>query len=123
MYQSKHSGKDIDDAVDVVKSLTEIPTVAVTQSKTLALTDKTTIQKCTSADATVVTLPLNSNVAFPLYTEIVIVRYGAGTVTIAGETGVTIYSSGSKKSIDKQYEAATIKKIDTDEWFLFGSLA
>ncbi|MEI6296275.1 MAG: hypothetical protein WCO84_01335 [bacterium] len=98
-------------------------TTLQTVSYTLALTDKATVQKCYSASTITVTIPLNSTVAFPVNSEIVLVRYGAGAVTLAVTGGVNLYSSGSKKSINAQYEAVTLKKIATDEWLLIGSLS
>jgi hypothetical protein len=97
--------------------------VLQTASYTLALTDKATVQKCLSASTITVTIPLNSVFAFPVNSEIVLTRYGAGAVTLAATSGVTLYSSGSKKSINAQYEAVTLKKIATDEWLLIGSLS
>ena len=92
-------------------------------SYTLALTDNYKLNKCLSASTITVTIPLNSVVAFPVGSEIVLARYGAGAVTLSATSGVTLYSSDSKKSINKQYEFATLKKIATDEWVLLGSLS
>lgn len=94
--------------------------VAVSTGKTLALTDATTIQKVT-AEATI-TVPPNTDVAFNVGCEIVILSYTASDVTIAAGLGVTIYSADSNLKIDGQYAAATLKKIDTDEWVLIGAL-
>lgn len=107
----------------VTKADKNTNTILQTVSYTLALTDVATIQKCLSASTITVTIPLNSVVAFPINTEIVLARYGAGAVSVAATGGVTIYSSDSKKSINKQYEAVTLKKISVDEWLLIGSLS
>lgn len=98
------------------------PTVSVVEDKTLLLTDATTIQVCQSNNPIIVTVPPNLDVALPINTEIVLVRYGVGTVTVASGIGVIINSSDGKKSINKQFEAVTLKKIYENEWLLIGSL-
>lgn len=97
--------------------------LAISASKTLALSDVGVMQFCQNSSAITITIPLNSAVAFPIYTEIPIFRYGAGTVTIAATSGVVLASSGNKKSIKNQYESACLKKINTDVWVLVGSLS
>ena len=84
------------------------PIVAVTGNKTLALTDKGSLQKCTAA--AVVTVPLNSAVAFSIGTELEIVQYSAGAVSVAATGEVIIRSKDSKLTIDGQYSAASLKK-------------
>lgn len=96
-------------------------TVADT-TKTLALTDASTLQECTSASATTITVPPNSSVAFVLDTEIAILQYGAGQVSIAAGAGVTIRSNSNMLKISSQYGSVALKKIGTDEWLLVGSL-
>lgn len=100
-----------------------LETLLKSASFTLALTDNYDLLKCVSASTITVTIPTNATVAFPVGSEIVIARYGAGAVTFSPASGVTLYSSDSKKSINKQYEFATLKKIATDEWVLLGSLS
>ena len=95
----------------------------ITVSSTLALAHKGQTVLVNSASAVIVTVPLNSAVAFPVNSQIELVRYGAGTVTIAATGGVTIRSSESKATINKQYESVILTKIGTDEWLLQGALA
>lgn len=97
--------------------------VTTTGSKTLALTDASTFQYCTSGSATVLTIPLNATVAFPIGTEIEIFQSGAGQVSVAATGGVTINSVSSNLKISAQYGGATLKKVATDTWVLVGSLA
>lgn len=113
-------GKALDDKITALKRTAQ---VLQTASYTLALTDEHTIQKCYSASAIVVTIPTNAAVAFPTNSEIVILREGAGTVTITPDTGVTLHSDTEKRAIKARYAAATLKKIDTNEWRLFGALS
>ena len=99
----------------------DIPYVSVTASKTLGLTDASTLQVCNSASLITVTIPTNAVTAFPVGTEIVITRYGVGAVIIAGD--VTIQSSYGMKSINPQYGAVSLYKVGTDEWLLIGALS
>lgn len=73
--------------------------------------------------AQTVTVPPNGDVAFLLETEIDVASLGAGTVTLAPGSGVTIRSVGGDLALSGQYAGATLKKIATNEWLLVGSLA
>ena len=97
--------------------------VSVSDNKTLALTDAFKVLNCTNSTAITITIPLNSAVAFSVGAEIAIIRSGAGTVTFAVTDGVTLSSSGSKKSIKAQHESVALKKTATDAWTLVGSLS
>jgi ethanolamine utilization microcompartment shell protein EutS len=96
--------------------------VLVTTSRDLTLSDAAKMLKCLSASAIEINIPLNSSIPFALETEIVIIRYGTGAVTITATSGVTLYSAESKVSIDKQYQAVTLKQMATNEWVLIGAL-
>lgn len=111
------AGTTLDSKADM-----DTPIVSVTASKTLALTDKGTIQNCASASAIVVTIPLNSVEEFPLNSEILLIRYGTGDLSVAPASGVTVNSADGQLSIEKQYGMAMLKKIDTNEWVLIGML-
>jgi len=60
-------------------------------------------------------------VNFPLGSQIIVTRLGAGTVNIA--SSATIYSVSSNKYIANQYGAVTLIKTGTDTWYLFGDLS
>lgn len=92
-----------------------------TTSRTLALTDANDYIRTTNASATTITVPTNASVAFPIGTQIDVFQAGAGQVDFAASGGVTInYNTGLK--IANQYQAATLKKVATDEWDLIGAL-
>lgn len=97
--------------------------VTKTANFTLALTNAGKFLKCNKASAMTVTIPTNASVAFSVGTEIELCQYGAGAVTVAAASGVTIYSSGSMKKTAGQYACVTLKKLDTDIWLLAGGLA
>ena len=70
-----------------------------------------------------ITIPLNATVAFPIGTNIVIYQKGAGQVTIAAATGVTLLSNSSKVKSAAQNAALALFKVATDTWLLGGDIA
>lgn len=90
---------------------------------TLVLADSGKVVLTTSASPVTVTIPPNSSEAFPLLTQIDFLQYGTGKLTLAQGSGVTIQSNLSMKSIAGQYQAATLLKISTNNWVLFGALS
>lgn len=89
---------------------------------TMVLADEGKCITLSNASAITCTIPPNSSVAFPIGTEFDYAQYGAGQVSFAEGAGVTIRSKSSNKKLTGQYSGATIKKIGTDEWILFGDL-
>jgi hypothetical protein len=94
-----------------------------TASYTLVLADAGKLIETNVASANTVTIPLNSSVAFPIGTEIIIVQYGTGQTTIAAAAGVTIRSVTSRLKLTNQYSSASLIKRGTDEWYLIGDLS
>jgi hypothetical protein len=94
----------------------------ITANATLALADEGKVLRVNSASNLTVTIPLNSSVAFPTDTEIAILRYGTGTVSISPTAGVTLNSKNSETKISGQYGSVALKKIGENEWVLVGSL-
>jgi hypothetical protein len=94
-----------------------------TASYTLVLGDADKLVEINNASANNLTVPLNSSVAFSTGTQILLAQYGAGQTTIVATSGVTIRSNGAKLKLNVQYSGATLIKIDTNEWYLFGDIA
>jgi hypothetical protein len=94
-----------------------------TASYTLVLGDADKLVEVNNASANNLTVPLNSSVAFATGTQILLAQYGAGQTTIVATSGVTIRSNGAKLKLNAQYSGATLVKIDTNEWYLFGDIA
>ena len=69
-----------------------------------------------------VTVPTNASVAYATGTQINIAQIGAGQVTIAGDTGVTVNATPGLK-LRAQYSGATLVKTGTDTWLLLGDLS
>lgn len=94
-----------------------------TDSYILALTDANKIVTITNENAVTLTVPLNSSVAFPVNTTIMIAQLGAGQVTITPATvGVTIHSYDSALKIVGQYASCSLIKLATDTWLCVGNL-
>jgi len=94
-----------------------------TVSYTLVLSDADKLVEMNVGSANNLTIPLNSSVAFATGTQILLAQYGAGQTTLVPTSGVTIRSNASKVKLNAQYSGATLIKIGSDEWYLFGDLA
>lgn len=90
---------------------------------TLLLTDVNKVIQFTKATAQVLTVPLNAAVAFPIGTVTPIIQTGAGSVTVAGDIGVTVSKLAAKTLVvGGQYGEAKLRKIAADVWLLTGDL-
>lgn len=96
--------------------------VTVTGSRSLALSDAGCLLQVNASDAATITIPDSAAAAFPVGTEIEVLRYGAGAVTIAASAGVTIQSVGGVKGIGARYQAVCLKQLAPDSWWLAGGL-
>ena len=106
--------------------LTELSsTTIITQSttaKTLALTDANDYIRCTNTSDLTITIPTDASVAFPIRTQIQIIRAGTGQVTFAPISGVTINKAEGLK-IAAQYKSVVLTKVSSNTWDLVGALA
>ena len=93
-----------------------------TADYTLVLTDAGKVIEINSGSSENVTIPPNGDVAFPLGTQIVIVRLGSGAVVIVEGSGVTTRSDGDKAKIKSQYSSCVLVKHETNEWYILGNL-
>lgn len=87
---------------------------------TIALTNKDCLTQFTNASAVTVTVPTNASVAFPIGAQVHIQQSGAGQVTVAAASGVTVNGTGTKLRI--QWSAATLLKTATNAWTLIGDI-
>lgn len=92
-----------------------------TTTRTLALTDAGRYIRCTSGDATTVTVPPSTDVAFATGTVVTIRQAGAGQVTIAQGDGVTVNSPETLLARG-QHATLSLIKVATDTWDLTGDL-
>jgi hypothetical protein len=77
--------------------------------------------RSTSASPVVVTVPKSTTQALALRTPIFLNQYGAGQLSVAGATGVTI-NSPSTLLLKAQYAWAFIIQDSTDVWSLEGDI-
>jgi hypothetical protein len=88
---------------------------------TLALTDASVVVSLTNAAGITLTVPPNSSVPFPIGTRVGLRQGGAGQVTVAEGSGVTVNTSETLKLNDIRSWAEVVK-VGTDEWDLVGRL-
>ena len=69
-----------------------------------------------------VTIPADTSVSFPAYTEIEVVRGTSAAVTIVAASGVTIHCKDTTRTIADQYSSVCLKKTGTSEWLLQGNV-
>jgi hypothetical protein len=90
---------------------------------TAALADAGRMIEISNASSITFTIPPNSTAAFANGTQIDVLQTGAGQITIAAGTGVTVNSEGAKLKLKAQWAAATIIKRDTNTWVAIGNLS
>lgn len=73
------------------------------------------------ATAGTFTVPTNANLAWPVGASMDIFATGTGTITIAGEAGVTLNSTPGLV-LRTQWSSATILKRGADSWVVYGDL-
>lgn len=117
---------ELDVTGDVAVSGSVVSTIAINAQTgttyTTVLADQCKLVTLTNASAITLTIPPNSSVAYPVGTKIDLAQLGAGQVTVAGGTGVTVNSTPTLK-LRAQYSAASCIKTATDTWLLVGDLA
>ena len=98
--------------------------IDVSSSKILALADQGTIQRVATSAATAITVPSHADVEFPVQTQIEIIQYGSGAVTITGGAGVALRAMGNPSPIKifAHYGAVAITKVANNEWLVTGAL-
>jgi hypothetical protein len=93
-----------------------------TANYTFALADSGRQITFDAASAVTATVPTNATVAFPIGTTIDIAQTNVGQVTIAPASGVVVSSRDSATKLYGRYSVASIRKVDTDSWLLFGDV-
>jgi hypothetical protein len=93
---------------------------------TTVLADNGKLITQTNASSITTTIAASGSVAYPVGTQLNFAQLGAGQVTIQGDTGVTVVSTGSTASAPKlrtQYSTATAVCTSTDNWLVMGDIA
>jgi hypothetical protein len=90
-----------------------------TGNKVLALSDINTYNASQDASPQSVTIPAQASVAWTADAEMHFERRGTGSLTITGDTGVSVNGvSAGSFALPAQYSAATLKRISSDDWTL-----
>ena len=89
---------------------------------TLVLGDAGKLINCTKATSMSIIVPTNAAEGFSVGQRVDILQYGAGQVTVSGDTGVTVRATPTNK-LRATYSTASIIKIGTNEWVLVGDLS
>ena len=93
---------------------------------TFVLADDCKLVTASNASAQTYTIPPVSSVAYNAGTQLNIVQKGAGQVTFAAGSGVTIRSTGATAAAPKlraQYSSATAIYEGSDVWYVIGDIA
>ncbi|HWQ05863.1 MAG TPA: BppU family phage baseplate upper protein [Feifaniaceae bacterium] len=94
-----------------------------TANHALELSDAGRLILMNLSSAGTLTIPANASVAFPVGAELEVCQYGAGAVTIAAASGVTLVSLDSAVLFAGQYACAALKQVAADVWLLAGGVA
>jgi hypothetical protein len=92
-------------------------------SYTLVATDAGDLVTLTNASAITLTVPTNASVPFATGTQITITRAGSGSLTVVGDTGVTVNSADNFLKLRAQWSSATLIKTGTNSWILIGDIS
>lgn len=118
-------GSDVGPAMQsmIDASIATAQTVAINAQTgttyTLVLADASKAVECSNASAITLTVPPNASVAFPVGTVIEVLQVGAGQVTLAPGSGVTLNNANGLKT-SKQWSAVTLRKRATNVWLVAG---
>jgi len=91
-------------------------------SYTLVLSDANKLVSMNNGSGNTLVIPLNSSVAFPIGTQILVKQKGAGQTIFLPTGGVIIESYLNKTISLGQYSLFTLIKTNTDTWSLGGNL-
>ena len=108
-------------AIDLGK-LADISTNAQTASYTLVLADKNKLVEMSVASGNTLTVPPNTDVAFPVGAQIRVLQTNTGQCIITAGAGVTINGTPGLK-LRTQWASATLIKRATDTWVAVGDLS
>jgi hypothetical protein len=92
-------------------------------SYTLVAGDAGELITLANASAITLTIPTNAAVPFATGTQITITRAGSGSVTVVGDTGVTVNSADNFLKLRAQWSSGTLIKTNTNSWILIGDVS
>ncbi|NLI54806.1 MAG: BppU family phage baseplate upper protein [Clostridiales bacterium] len=107
--------------IDAEQSAVEIS--AKTAGYTVAAEDNGKDIWITSASAATLTIPTQAAAGFSEKTYFFVTRGGAGSLAIAGASGVTVNASGGRLNLAEQYGTVLVRKTASDAWLVTGNLS
>jgi len=95
-----------------------------TSNYTMSLSDASKLIRMNVASANTVNVPTNAQVAFRVGTKVDVLQYGAGqtTITASAGSGVQIRTANNYYKLNARYGVASLVKMGTNEWAMFGNL-
>ena len=102
-----------------------IPQISLAANTTTALTDSGKHYYSVSASNLALTIANNTSVAWPVGTAISIVNRGTANITIAGDTGVSLYLAGNSTAGNRTvttYGMATVMNVAANIWMVNGTV-
>jgi hypothetical protein len=92
---------------------------------TFVADDAESYVRFTAAGAVTATVPNDASTvpALDIGKSIVLEQHGAGQVTIAADTHVTLHSAGALVKTNAQYSVVTLQKTAANEWTMYGDRA
>jgi hypothetical protein len=101
-----------------------IPQVSFAGNVTIATTDAGKHYYSTLSTGNVLTIANNASQSFQVGAAISVVNQGTGNITVAQDSGVTLYLAGNATSGNRTvatFGMATLIKVATDTWFINGT--
>jgi hypothetical protein len=108
-------------ALDARATYYVVHNVVSASSYSFVLADATRLTEATSGASQTYTIPANASVAFPVGSILEVVRHGAGSLTLAAASGVTIRTPSSLTA-RAQYSTIVARQRAVNEWVLSGDL-
>jgi len=92
---------------------------------TLSVNETGKAIELTSSDPVTITIPADSSYSFEIGQTFLLIQKGSGTVSITGDSGVTLngLSVSDPVDISGQYGVATLIKLSSDYWVIYGDIA
>jgi len=112
--------KELVENTNSSSSSSDITVKTITGSKILDLTDNLSFLNIISES--LITIPSDSTVNFPLGSIIYLNQYGTGQVSVVGQQGVVLNSDQNAKKLKGQFSQAFILKLSANNWQLVGNI-
>lgn len=90
-------------------------------SYSIDLFDDGMFKRSTSASPVTVTIPANADIPMPFNSTIHFMQGGAGNITFAPASGVTLNAQGGTLTTSAQWTVVHLWQYDIDRWVLYGS--